>query len=179
MKVASPSKTASQMTLSMERLCKLYDGDCWYVLKGNKGKRNGTSSAKASILALTTPRQLLQKTWPKILEAENGLAERILFYYQRKTEKDLEEIAVLCVQLQQLPVKSLKTVFENIYAEHNKEEQVKYKLDVNAREAFYKFAKPQENVVPHSQTVSEAQVKCHNSKRNTQVLRMALNMHIL
>ena len=36
-KITSLSK-GPQANLTMERLCKCYDGDCWYVLKGNKGK---------------------------------------------------------------------------------------------------------------------------------------------
>ena len=39
----------------MERLCKCYDGDFWYVLKGTKGKRVGVTSAKLALLAFTTP----------------------------------------------------------------------------------------------------------------------------
>ena len=43
-KITSLSK-GPQANLTMERLCKCYDGDCWYVLKGNKGKRTGVPSA--------------------------------------------------------------------------------------------------------------------------------------
>lgn len=75
-KMACPSKS-SQVHLSMERLCKLFDGDFWYVLKGNKSKGSGVPSAMASLQAFTTPRQFLEKVWPKILSAENGLAERV------------------------------------------------------------------------------------------------------
>ena len=32
------------MSLSIERLCRCYDGDFWYVLKGTKGKRVGVTS---------------------------------------------------------------------------------------------------------------------------------------
>ena len=37
-------KSTSQMSLSTERLCRCYDGDFWYVLKGTKGKRVGVTS---------------------------------------------------------------------------------------------------------------------------------------
>ena len=178
MKLASPTKS-SQVYMSMERLCKLYDENCWYVLKGNKGKRSGTSSASASLLAFTTPRQFLEKAWPKILDSENGLAERILIFYQAKVEKDLEEMATLSEQLEDLPIKSLKTVYENIFTEHNSDERIKYKLNVSPREAFFKFAKPQKNIVPSSQSAATVATKCQNAKRNTQVLRVALNMHVL
>jgi hypothetical protein len=71
-KLLSISK-ASQASLTMERLCKCFDGDCWDVLKGNKGMRAGVSSARLSLLAFTTPKQSLGSVWPKILCTENGL----------------------------------------------------------------------------------------------------------
>ena len=37
-------KSTTQMSLSIERLCRCYDGDFWYVLKGTKGKRVGVTS---------------------------------------------------------------------------------------------------------------------------------------
>ena len=180
MKLASPTKS-SQVYMSMERLCKLYDGDCWYVLKGSKGKRSGTSSASASLLAFTTPRQFLEKAWPKILDSENGLSERILFFYQAKVEKDLEKMASMSEELEELPVKSFNVVFENIFSEHNSDDKITYKLNASAKDAFFKFAKPQENIVPSSQSNVPLQVapKCQNAKRNTQVLRVALSMHVL
>ena len=52
-----------------------FDVNCWYVLKGNKGKRTGVPSARASILAVTTPKQFLQTVWPQVLSVENGFAE--------------------------------------------------------------------------------------------------------
>ena len=54
-----------------------FDGDCWYILKGNKGKLTGVPSARASILAFTTPKQFLQTVWPKMLSVENGFAELV------------------------------------------------------------------------------------------------------
>ena len=60
-KLSHPSKSAQNVNLPMERLCKCFDGDCWFILKGNKGKRSGVASARASILAFTTPRQFLSK----------------------------------------------------------------------------------------------------------------------
>lgn len=37
-----PSKGSNDQSLTMERMCKLYDGDAWYSVKGSKGKRIGT-----------------------------------------------------------------------------------------------------------------------------------------
>lgn len=68
----------------MKRLCKNFEGDCWYVLKENKGKRTGIRSARASLLAFTTPKQFLETVWPKMLTADNGFAERVLPFYQKK-----------------------------------------------------------------------------------------------
>ena len=38
-KLISKSKSASHTCLTMERMCKRYDGDYWYSVKG-KGKRS-------------------------------------------------------------------------------------------------------------------------------------------
>ena len=181
-KISSSSKSAAQVNLTMERLCKCFDGDCWYVLKGNKGKRTGVSSARASLIAFTTPRQFLERAWPKILEAENGLAERILFFYQKRVPRDLEQMAEVSQQLENdFSVKSVKVVLEQIHTEHNNAEPVKYQLNASAREAFFKFAKPIEDehqAANSSQGAACAPTKLTNSKRNTHVLRVALNMHI-
>ena len=49
-RLAYQGKSTSQMRLSMERLCKCYDGDFWYVLKGTKSKQVGVTSAKIALL---------------------------------------------------------------------------------------------------------------------------------
>ena len=108
--------------------------------------------------------------------SENGLAERILFIYQKPISKDLEEITQLCEKLNDFPLKSLKVVLEQVYAEHNNDMPVKYSLNASAREAFFKFAKPQELDLTSSQ--GTPRLTCTNSKRNKHVLRVALNMHI-
>lgn len=110
-------KSTSQMSLSMERLCKCYDGDFWYVMKGTKGKRVGVTSAKLALLAFTTPQQFLESVWPKIVSSKNGLAERILFFYQRRSEDlDLEAMAENPDSLDEFAVKSLGDVFEKMGA---------------------------------------------------------------
>ena len=53
--VAKPTKTHGQMSPSMERLCKLYDSDYWYCVKGNNGAGHGVLSARLSLLAFTMP----------------------------------------------------------------------------------------------------------------------------
>lgn len=179
-KILSVSK-APQAHLTMERLCKCFDGDCWYVLKGNKGKRTGVKSARISLLAFTTPREFLGKVWPKILAAENGFAERTLLFYQKMVEKDLEAMAASCAELEEFPIKSFNRVLEQVYAEHTSNGPVQYTLDAAARDAFFKFSKPQDNV-PQSQasvSSSEEPSHCKHSKRNKHVLRLALAMHVL
>ena len=141
-KITSLSK-GPQANLTMEWLCKCYNGDCWYVLKGNKGKRTGVPSARVSLLAFTTPKQFLKMVWPKMLFAENGLAEQMLLLYQKKEEKDLEAMAQHCEELDNYPIQSLNVVLEQIYAEHNTVPPVKYSLSASACEAFFKFTKPQ------------------------------------
>ena len=158
-KISHPSKSTQNVNLTMERLCKCYDGDCWFILKGNNNKRSGVASARASVLAFTTPRQFLATAWPRIINADNGLADRILLMYQKKVERDLEEMAELAEEA--LSVNSLNVVLEQIFMEHNNEETVKYSLCASAREAFFKFAKSPENVTP-SQS-SAGNVKHSNS----------------
>ena len=177
-KITSLSK-GPQANLTMERLCKCYDGDCWYVLKGNKGKRTGVPSARVSLLAFTTPKQFLETVWPKMLSAENGLAERMLLFYQKKEEKDLEVMAQHCEELDNYPIQLLNVVLEQIYVEHNSVPPVKYSLSASAREAFFKFAKPQDKLPSTQGASAEEEANCNNSKRNKHVLRLALSMHVL
>ena len=55
-------------------------------------------------------KKFLHQVWPTIFEALNGLADRILFFYQKAVERELEEMAQLCEALQAFSVKSLKVV---------------------------------------------------------------------
>lgn len=134
-------------------------------------------SARASMLAFTTPRQFFAKAWPRIIDADNGLADRIMFMFQKKMERDLEEMAGLAEQLEAFSVTSLNVVLEQIFVEHNNDETVKYSLSASAREAFFKFSKAPETVTPSQNSTPE--VKQPSSKRNKQVLRVAINMHVL
>ena len=183
-KIISISK-AQYANLTMERLCKCFDGDCWYALKGNKGKRTGIKCARLSLLAFTTPREFFGKVWPKILAAENGLAERILLFHQNMAEKDLEVMARSCDELEEFPIKSLNNVLEQVYADHTNDGPVHYTLDAAARDAFFKFSKPQDNAVSPSQASvgsvsnSDEQSHCKHSKRNKHALRLSLSMHVL
>lgn len=106
-------------------------------LKGQKGKRVGVTSAKLALLASTTPQQFLESVWPKIVSSKNGLAERILFFYQRRSgDLDLESMAENSDSLDEFAVKSLSDVFEKIYLEHNTMPAVKYTLTASAKELF-------------------------------------------
>lgn len=67
-KLTSNGKTISQTSFSMDRHCKCFDGEFWYVLKGDKGgKQVGVSSAQLALLAFTTPQMFLETMWPKIV----------------------------------------------------------------------------------------------------------------
>ena len=161
----------------MERLCKCYDGDFWYVLKGTKGKRVGVTSAKLALLAFTTPQQFLESVWPKIVASKNGLAERLLFFYQRRSEDlDLEAMAENSDSLDEFSVKSLGDVFEKIYVEHNTTPALKYTLTATAKEVFFKFSKPNED---DSQGAVASPSISSGSKKYKNTLRVALNMHVL
>ena len=60
---------------------------------------------------------------------------------------------------------------------HINDETVKYSLSASAREAFFKFSKAPETVTPSKSSTPE--VKQPSSKRNKQVLCVAINMHVL
>ena len=57
-------------------------------LKGQKA--NELVWPQIALLAFTTPQQFLESVWPKIVASKNGLAERMLFFYRRRSE-DLAE----------------------------------------------------------------------------------------
>ena len=147
-KIISISK-AQQANLTMERLCKCFDGDCWYALKGNKGKRTGVKCARLSFLAFTTPREFFNKVWPRILAAENGLAERMLLFYQNLVPKDWETMAASCDELEEFPIRSLNNIIEQVYADHTNGGPVQYTLDAAVRDAFLNFLRPRPTLCNH------------------------------
>ena len=75
-----PSKSSNDQSLTMERMCKLYNGDAWYSVKGNKGKRVGTQFAAMSLVGYTTPKMFLQRVWGRVVENKNGFADRFLVF---------------------------------------------------------------------------------------------------
>ena len=103
----------------MDRLCKLYDGDYWYQIKGSKANRVGTESAKVALSCFTTPRRFLEEIWPKILNCKNGLADRILILYGQRDSISLDETAQFADNLDQSPIKNLNHLYERIYTEHH------------------------------------------------------------
>ena len=175
-KLISTSKSASQTSITMERICKLYDGDYWYTVKG-KGKRVGVQSARMSMSTFTTPRRFLTEIWPKVIACRNGLADRILVLCQEQVQSEIEEIEMFSTQLQESAVKSLGTVYEQIYVEHHQENALEYTLSVGARELYYKYCKgkKQESSQSAAGTFSP---EC-NAKSNKNAIRLALNIHIL
>ena len=72
-KLISMSRSASQTSLSKEHMCKLYDDDYCYSVKGSKGKRVGVQSARMRTVTLTTPWRFLTEIWPKVLVAAADL----------------------------------------------------------------------------------------------------------
>ena len=111
-KLQSISK-APQANLMMERLCKCFEGDCWNILKEIKESALEFRLQECLYCPLRCPNNV----WPKILRAENGLAERVLFFYQKMEEKDLEEMSQQCDQLAEFSMTLLHVVLEQIYAE--------------------------------------------------------------
>lgn len=175
-KVISTSKSVSQTSLTMERICKLYDGDYWHTVKGN-GKRVGVQRARMNMSIFTTPRRFLTKIWPKVVSCKNGLADRILVLCQERVRREIEEIEMFSTQLvEESAVKRLGTVYEQIYVEHHQENAIEYTLSAGARELFYKYCKGKNQEA--SQSAGIFSPEC-NAKSNKNAIRLALNMHIL
>ena len=57
-KMLYPSKSSDDQCLTMERMCKLYDGDVWYSVKGNKAKELARNLLPCPLLAIPHPRCL-------------------------------------------------------------------------------------------------------------------------
>lgn len=91
------------------------------------------------------------------LKKAERLAERVLLFYQKRTERDLEEMAELCVELNELPLKNLNTVLEQIFAEHSNDEQMKCTLSPSACDSIM----PSQN----SACQMQGNTKCQHSKR--------------
>ena len=106
--VLSASRNISgSSTLNIDRLCKLYDVDYYYQVKGSKVKRVGALSAKASLSCFTLPRRFLKEMWPKILNCENGLVDRILILYGQRDSISLDETAQYADNQDQSTIKNL------------------------------------------------------------------------
>ena len=174
-KLISTSKSASHTCLTMERMCKLYDGDYWYSVKGSKGKRVGVQSARMSMATFTTPRRFLTDIWPKVVACRNGLADRVLIMYQDRHQMEIEEMEQCSSNIQQGPLKGLGTVYEQIYTEHHQENPVEYTLTASARELYIKYCKGKTNM---SSSVGAFNPEC-NAKTGKNALRLALNLHVL
>lgn len=123
----------------MERMCKLYDGDAWYSVKGSKGKRIGTQFAAMSLIGYTTPKIFLQKIWGKAVENKNGFADRFLVFCCKGADASMEDKEECSERLDEYPISSLESVYEKIYADHNSAEQVEYTLSASAKELYRKF----------------------------------------
>ena len=164
--------------LEMSRLCKLYDGDSWFAIKGSKGKRTGVNEARCAFLALCTANDFLKDIWPKAVSAKNGFPDQILFMYQPDPGKTtLTDIGDNLKKLQDEygALQSLNGVFEDIFVRHNAENKVIYTLAGEARELF---AKHIDEVIPSQNTEARFQSQCsHKTDRN--ILKMALNQHVL
>ncbi len=164
--------------LEMSRLCKLYDGDSWFVIKGSKGKRTGVNEARCTFLALCTANEFLKDIWPKAVSAKNGFPDRILFMYQPEQNKSTLTEVGECLQKLQEEYRALQTpngIFEDIYVRHNGDHKITYTLCSEAREMF---AKHVDEVIPTQSTDARFQSQCsHKTDRN--ILKIVLNQHVL
>ena len=79
--------------------------------------------------------------------------------------------------VQERAVKSLGTVYEQIYIEHHQENVVEYTLSAAARELYCKYYKGKKQEL--SQLAAGTFSPECNAKSNKNAIRLALNMHIL
>ena len=169
---ALTSKSAYQTSLTMERTCKLYDGDYWYTVKG-KGKRAGVQSARMSMSTFATPRRFLTDIWPKVVSCRNGLANRILVLCQERMQRDMEEIELFSTQLvQESAVGRAWELYMNRYTLNT----IK-RTSSSTRELYYKYCKGKKQ--KSSQLAAGTFSPECNAKSNKNAIRLALNMHIL
>ena len=175
-KIFCSSKASTHTSLTMERMCKLFDGDYWYTVKG-KGKRVGVQSAKLSMCAFTTPSRFLSDLWPKIISSKNGFADRVLIMYVNKEPINMEEMEESNQEMQDSNVKGFSVIYENIYMEHHQDDVKVYKLSISAREAYSKYVKEKDSIKP-SQAAGAFDPEC-NAKIKKNTLRLALTLHIL
>ena len=174
-KLIAMSRSASQTSLSKEHLCKLYDDDYCYSVKGSKGKQVGVQSARMSMLTLTTPRRFLTEIWPKVVGCCSGLADHILIMYQICCNIEIEEMEQCSTDTQQRPLKGLGTVYEHISNEHQQENHVEYTLNASARELYTKHYKGKTDMRP---SVGVFNPEC-NAKTSKNALRLALTLQVL
>ena len=116
----------------MERMCKLFDGDYWYTVKENKGKRVGVQSAKLSMCAFTTQGRFLYNLWPNIISSKNGFADRVLIMYINKELINMEQMEERNQEMRDSNVKGFSAIYENIYMEHHQDDIKVYKLSISA-----------------------------------------------
>ena len=120
-KLTSTLKSVAETSLTMELMCKLYDGDYWYSVKGGKGKRVGVPSARMSMVTFTTPRHVLTEIWPKVIGCRNGLADTILILYQDRCKVEMEEMEQCLAAIQESSLKGFGTIDEHIFTKHHQE----------------------------------------------------------
>ena len=100
----------------MERMCKLYDGDAWYNVKGNKGKRVGTEFAAMSLVGYTTLKKFLQRVWGRVVENKNGFADCFLVFCCSQENILIIDKEEYSSQLDEFTISSLDLVYEKICA---------------------------------------------------------------
>ena len=164
--------------LEMSRMCKHYDGDSWFMLKGTKGKRKGVSEARCSFLALCTAREFLTNIWPAAIAAKNGFPDRILLYYKSESQKaTLAEVGENLNRLREeyASLQNPNGVFEDIYTRHNSGPAIKYTLSHEAKDIYTNHV---DQTIPSQENSSRNNAGCnHKVQRN--ILKVALNLHVI
>ena len=92
-----PSKSSNDQALTMERMCKLYDGDAWYSV---------------SLVGYTTPKMFFQKVWGRVVENKNGFADRFLVFCSGQENVSIIDKEQYSTQLDEFAISSLDLVYE-------------------------------------------------------------------
>lgn len=164
--------------LEMSRMCKLYDGDSWFMLKGTQGKRKGVSEARCAFLALCTAKEFLGNIWPQAIAAKNGFPDRILLFYKPEGQKaSLTEVGENLTRLREEfgSLQNPNGVFEDIYTRHNSGTAIRYTLTDEAKDIYIKHV---DQTIPSQENNSRNNAGTRNNKVQRNILKVALNLHV-
>ena len=156
-------------SVSIHRMCRLYEGGWWSKSRGGSGtKRSKVKDARITALMYTTPVRFINEVWGKLLSFEDGLCERFLLTYVKKDKTIVtDQRGVARDAWETSPLKSLDTVYSQIFAEH-----------VGAVGKVYTLSPEAENRLI-SYIDEKTSEEFSGSKIKVNAMKMVLNFHVL